>query len=75
MCKVQHGIALDIMNDIFRKRNITCNTEIHLALKQWLIKTDHYGLGTTAYLGPKIWDLVLQKIKAWENINIFKSNC
>ena len=37
------------------------------------IKTVHCGSETIPYLGPKMWDLVPQKIDDSENINIFKS--
>ena len=57
MYKVQHGIGPDIMNDIFRKRNVSYNTrysKYHTGFEAKNIKTVHYGSETIAYLGPKI---------------------
>ena len=34
----------------------------------------HYGSETIVHLGPKMWELVPQKIKDSESINILKSN-
>ena len=71
----QNGIFPDIMNDIFRERNITYSTRNSSGFETKNIKTVHYGPETIAYLGPKIWDFVPQKIKDSEHIiNIFKSN-
>ena len=53
MYKVQHGIAPDIMNDIFRKRNITNKTRNSSGLETRNIKTVHYGSETIVYLGTK----------------------
>ena len=38
MYKVQHGIAPDIMNDNFRRRNMRYNKKSPLALKQGIRK-------------------------------------
>ena len=46
MYKVQQGTAPDIINDIFRKRNMRYNTKN--------IKTVHYGSETITYSGHKI---------------------
>lgn len=62
------------MNDIFRKRNISYSTRNCCGLETQNIKTIHYGSETIAYLGPKICDLVPQKIKDSENIDTYKSN-
>ena len=43
MYKVQHGISPDIMNDIFRKRNITYSTKNSSGFETRNIKTVHYG--------------------------------
>ena len=52
MCNVQHGIVHDIMNDIFRKRNVTYITKNSSGFETRNIKTVHYELETIAYLGP-----------------------
>ena len=68
MYKVQHGIAPGIMNDLFRKRNMSYNIRNSSRLETDNTKTVHYRSEAIAYLGAQIWDLVLHKIKDSENI-------
>ena len=63
MCSVQHGIAHDIMNDIFRKRNITYITKNSSGFEKRNIKIVHYQLETIAYLGPKIYGILFRRRK------------
>ena len=37
------------------------------------IKTVHYGLNYFAYLGPRIWKLLLNNLKILESVEAFKS--
>ena len=43
MYELQYGIAPGIMNDVFRKRNITYSTRISSGFETRNIKTVHYG--------------------------------
>lgn len=65
--KVQHGTTPAIMNKFFNTKNSS-------SFETRNIKTVYDGPETIAYIGPKIWNLVLQKIKDSDNFNIFKSN-
>ena len=67
--KLQHGATSAIMNNISRNRNITYNTRNSSCLETRTIKTVHYGSETIASLGPKIKDLVPQKIKLTSQSN------
>ena len=60
------------MNDIFGKWNRVCNARNSFGVETRNIKTFHYEVERIMYLGLKLLDLVLQKIKYSENINIFK---
>ena len=71
--KVKHGIAPEIMKDIFELQNpsynlrSTCNQ-----FRRENIKTVHYGLQSVRYLGPKIWELVPNNIKYSNSLSKFK---
>lgn len=56
------------------KRNITYNTRISYGFETRNIEIVHIGSDKIVYLDPVVWDLVSQKTKGSENINIFKSN-
>ena len=72
MYKIQHGYDADIMNGIFRKRNMSYNTKNSYGIETRNIKTVKYGSETFVYLAPKIWEL-LQKMKDSENKGNYKS--
>ena len=73
MYKVVHGIAPEIMNDIFQLRE-----EPHYNLRytsQFNFPTIHsvnYGRESASYLGPKIWELIPSEIKNTNSLNSFK---
>ena len=73
MYKIQHGYDADIMNGIFRKRNMSYNTKNSYGIETRNIKTVNYGSETFVYLAPKIWEL-LQKMKNSENKGNYKSD-
>ena len=62
------------MNDIFRKWNMAYNARNSFGVETRNIKTFHYEVERIMYLGLKLLDLVLQKIKNSENIDFFKWN-
>ena len=41
--KVHHGLVLELMNDIFRKRNVTYNFRKHSTFETRNIKSVYYG--------------------------------
>ena len=73
--KLHHGSAPElIMNDIFKKINLTYNFRKNSAFETRNIKSVYYGLETIPFIGPKIWELLPSNIEDSENLNIFKSN-
>ena len=74
MYKLRHGIAPDIMNDIFRKRSTSSNTRNPSSFETRNFKTVYYELEKVTYLAPKIRKLAPQMTKYTENINFFDSN-
>ena len=74
MYNVQHGIAPDITNDIFRKRRSSGSTRNPFSFETKNIKTVYHGSETVAYLAPKIRKLAPPMTKDTENINFFESN-
>ena len=72
--KVHHGLAPELMNDIFEKRNVTYYFRNNSTFETSNIKSVYYGSETISFLGPKIWELLPSSIKDSENLNIFKSN-
>ena len=72
--KVHHGLAPELMNDIFKKGNVTHNFRKSSTSETRNIKSVYYGSETISFIGPKIWELLPSSIKDSENLNIFKSN-
>ena len=72
--KVHHGLVPELMNDIFKKRNVTYNFRKNSTFETRNIKSVYYGSETISFIGPKIWELLPSNIKDSENLNIFKSN-
>ena len=72
--KVRHGLAPKLMNDIFKKRNVTYNFRKNSTFEIRNIKSIYYGSETISFLDPKMWKLLPSNFKDSENLNIFKSN-
>ena len=71
--KVPHGLAPELMNDIFKKRNVTYNFRKKSTFETRNIESVYYG-SETSFLDPKIWKRLPSNIKDSENLNIFKSD-
>ena len=72
--KVYHGLAPKPMNDISKKRNVTCNFRKNSTFETRNIKSVYYGSETISFIEPKIWKFLPSNIKDSKNFNIFKSN-
>ena len=72
--KVHNGLAPELMNNIFKKRNVTYYFRNISTFETRNIKPVYYGSETISFVGPKIWELLPCSIKDSENINIFKPN-
>ena len=72
--KVHHGLAPELMNEIFKKRNAMYNFRKNSTFETRNIKSVYYGSETISSLGLKIWERLPSNIKDSENLIIFKSN-
>ena len=70
--KVVNGHSPKIMNEIFqlKENSIYCSK---FPFKSRNVRTVAYGTETLSYLGPKIWSLIPDTIKAAKSLNEFKS--
>ena len=72
--KVHHELAPELMNDVFKKRNVTYDFRKYSTSETRNIKSVYCGSETICFLSPKIWEHLPSNIKDSENLNIFKSN-
>ena len=71
--KVKHGIAPEIMKDIFELQNPSYNLRSSCnQFRRENIKTVHYGLQSVRYLGSNIWELMPGNNKYSNYISKFK---
>ena len=61
--KVHDGLAPELMNDIFKKRNVTYNFRKNSTFETRNIKSVYYGSETISFPGPKISELLSSNIK------------
>ena len=74
MFRVYTGSATDILNEVFLlKPRLNCNLSNQLEFAVRPIKSVRYGLNSLAYLGPRIWELLLNNLKRLEPAEAFKS--
>ena len=52
--KVHHGLAPELINDIFKKRNVTYYFRNNSTFETRNIKSVHYASEIISFLGPKI---------------------
>ena len=68
--KLKNRLAPEIMKEVFEIQNLAYNfysDAIHF--KRDNVKTTHYGIQSVMYLGPKIWDMMPNKIKNCSSLN------
>ena len=68
--KLKNRLAPEIMKEVFEIQNLAynfCSDAIHF--KRDNVKTTHYGIQSVMYLGPKIWDMIPNKIKNCSSLN------
>ena len=74
LCKVRHGLASELMNNIFKKRKVKYNFRQNSTFETRNIKSFFYGSETISFIRPKIWQLLPSNVNDSENLNIFKAN-
>ena len=63
------GSATNILNEVFLRKpasNYNLSNEYELTVRP--IKTAHYGLSSLAYLGLRIWKLLINNLKRIESV-------
>ena len=73
MFKICSNLSPDIVKDIFQKRIVPYNLRSENSFMSRLVNSVYHGTESLSFLGPKIWEQVLQEIKGSENIAILKS--
>ena len=63
MYKIKHKTFPQIVQETFAIRNPTYNFRNQTYLKFSNPRTSNYGLNSIRYLGPKIWDLLPDRIR------------
>ena len=71
--KVFSGICPDIMEDVF-PLSTSSNYDIRSrrTFTTRSVKTVYYGTESLSYLAPKVWELIPNNIKSFENLPKFK---
>ena len=72
--QVHVGLALELLNEISKKRDVAHSFRNNSTFETKNIKSVYYGLETISFLGPKIWELLPSNITDSVNLNMFKSN-
>ena len=69
--KVVHNLSPEIMKEVFvlKKEKLYCSRQIFETRN---VRTEHYGVDTLSFLGPKIWALVPNGMKEAKNLQEFK---
>ena len=73
MHEILSSLSAEIMKDIFKNKINYYSTFNTLIFFKKNAKTVRYGLQTTSYMGPKIWELVPKNMKQVTTPNEFKA--
>ena len=71
--KIRNNMTPEFLNEIFQERSVPYNLRGNNPFRCRRANSVYHGTESLAFLGPKIWDLVPDKIKTSENVNIFKN--
>ena len=72
--KVLNGLFPDLMKDVFPLNDDSgYSTRSKRTFKSKHVKTVRYGTNYLAYLAPKTWELVPDKMKNLESLTAFKT--
>ena len=73
MFKVSRNLASSQMHEIFKLKDHPQYNLRHNSLFSWpLVKSVYKGSESLSFLGPKIWDILLDSSKGLPNLNSFK---
>ena len=68
-----NGLAPTITNSVFEIKDTQYNLRNKINFKSRRINSVRYSIDSLTYLGPKIWNIVLEDIKKSESLNVFKT--
>ena len=71
--KVRHQLSSNILSDVFKVLDKPYNFRRNTIFDSRNIHTEHFGIDSLSYLGPKLWSQIPNYIKNSESLNIFKS--
>ena len=75
MFKVRNEMSPEIICEIFTQRiNNHYNLRHINNFETPFIRTVYHGIESVSYLGPKIWDIVLEEYKTLNSLNSFKES-
>ena len=71
--EVKNGLSPELMNDIFEfiGKPYSLRTTSHFRSRK--IRATKYGIETSSYLGPNLWNLVSNEYKTIESLADFKA--
>ena len=75
MYKIKNNLSPPIIADLFEQRN-----EQHYNLRNWAqfslpaIRTVYHGSESISFLGPKIWNMLPDKLKNASSLEVFKAS-
>ena len=73
MFKFYNGLSPPLMNSIFKlKAENSYNVRQVSEFSRPMVKCVYHGIESISYLGPKIWDILPEKLKNIDNLEHFK---
>ena len=56
-------MAVELLNKIFQNRALPCNLRTNVNFSSRQVHSVYHGTESLSFLGPKIWELVLEETK------------
>ena len=73
MFRFYNGLSPPLMNNIFKlKTENSYNLRQVSEFSRPMIKNVYHGTESISYLGPKVWDILPEKLKNTDNLQHFK---
>ena len=73
MFRFYNGLSRPLMNNIFKlQAENSYNLRQVSEFSRPMVKSVHHGTESISYLGPKIWDILPEKLKNIGNLQHFK---
>ena len=73
MFKIKNDLSPEIMTELFEQRNehhYNLRNSVHFITPQ--IRTVYHGSESISFLGPKIWNILLDRLKKATSLEAFK---